>query len=110
MGAENSKPLTIGSKSKNYIIDDENIDYKDKKYARKAKEELYELFMENKIVHVSVYKELEKNNQKLNKEINENKKTIEELKDIIEKFKNKIEQLKTIVINNNNQTKLTHQV
>lgn len=61
MGEQISTPqLPLGPKSYNAEIKKQlnDLDYKDPRYDKQAKLELYELFMKDEIIHVSIAQEL----------------------------------------------------
>jgi hypothetical protein len=68
MGTTDSK-ISIGTKSTKTQNDtDENIDYKNEKNMRKAKNELYYLFLNDKLIHVEKIEEIQTEMDKLKKE------------------------------------------
>lgn len=76
MGEQVSK-VAIGPKSNGNLSSGEgNSDLKDPSNAKRAKQELYELFLEDKILHVAIAEEL---GDKLEKVRAENKRLKEEL-------------------------------
>lgn len=79
MGSDISKP--IGPRSNhNDLLDNEEIDYRDPINAQKAKNELYALFIDDKIVHISRLDEAEN-------KIAEMEKKIKALEGEVEKYK-----------------------
>jgi hypothetical protein len=75
MGQEQS--LYIGNRSlKNNILDDSEIDYKSPENKTKAKNELYSLFIDEKLVHITKIKEIDMEISKLHEEIYNLKKEI----------------------------------
>ncbi len=67
MGVSDSK-ISIGTKSTKIQNTEENIDYKASVNMRKAKNELYYLFLNDKLIHVEKIEEIQEELNKLNKD------------------------------------------
>jgi hypothetical protein len=81
-------------------LEDENVNYKDKKYMKKAKEELYDLFCSDKLIHVEKIAELvqeldilENDNKNLTTENQNYKKLLDNYKQLTNELKDKIKEL-----------------
>ena len=87
MGITNSVPKGPHSK---YIPQSKgNDDYIDPRSMDKTKRELFELFKQNKICHVSLLEETETKLQDSEKTIENNKKKIDELNEYIKELQSK---------------------
>jgi len=70
------------------ILSEEIVDYKNPKFVKRAKNELYELFQADKIVHREVLMEIEKDINKLTGELNVLSEENKLLKEKIRKYEN----------------------